>query len=336
MLVILVGSTLDVAKNTRAHFEKRGYSIISKYTYRPSANTFSHLSAPELHTEEEVDKCDFVYAIHNGKTGFYKAQIMEAVRGKCNALITMSPDNLTFIREIIASFGEYVIPVFLYIDAQSLEDITRSYITNEAQVQQRLETGRMLRRLYAENTTLFKKTVIFSSGKELNYDALYSQYDLIIREAEETQKKLNDREYVDLPYKGNQDYVFVSYSHKDKDIVLPYLSALRLDGYRIWYDEGIYKGANWNVFLGERLEKCSNFLLFCSANAVASERVEDEVNGAKMCKLHPVPVRLDDARFPTGFEMFLGKYQSIFALEGDCVAQIKSALKPSTRILIAE
>ena len=283
-------------------------------------------------TESDVDQCDFVYAIHNGKTGFYKAQIMDAVRGRSNALITMSPDNQDFIYEIVASFGEYVIPVFLYIDENSLETLTRFYIKEEEKVQMRLETGRILRKLYLENMQLFHKTVLFSTNGDLDFDALYAQYDFIIDQAEKTQKRLNERLYVELPYTGNQDYVFVSYSHKDEQTVLPYLSALQREGYRIWYDEGIHKGGNWSVLLGERLQGCTDFLLFSSQNSSVSKRVEDEINGAKMCDhIHPITVRLDDARFPFGYEMFLGKYQNIFVNEGGDIAQIKSALNPSTK-----
>ncbi|MBE6916712.1 MAG: toll/interleukin-1 receptor domain-containing protein [Ruminococcaceae bacterium] len=337
MLVILVGTTLTVAKNSREHFKKRGYSVIEKYTFRPDESVFSPISPPTMHAEEEVKACDFVYAIHGGRTGFYKAQIMDAVRGRCNALITMSPDNFDFVREIIASFGEYVIPVFLYIDEKSLETLTRTYIKEEDNVQMRLATGRTLRQLYLENISLFEKTVLFSTNDDFDMDALYAQYDMIIDKADAIQKKLNERLYVELPYTGNQDYIFVSYSHKDERQVLPYLSALQREGYRIWYDEGINKGANWSVMLGERLQGCTDFLLFSSENSAASERVEDEVNGAKMCgNIHPITVRLDDAKFPFGYEMFLSKYQNIFVRDGGGIEQIKSALRPSTRMLREE
>lgn len=337
MLIVLVGTTLTVAKNSYDYFEKRGYSIIPKYTFRPDANAFSSINPPTMHTEEEVDRCDFVYTIHGGKTGFYKSQIMDAVRGRSNALITMSPDNFDFLREIIASFGEYVIPIFLYIDEKSLETLTRTHIQDEQRVQMRLATGRALRQLYLENMLLFEKTVIFSTNDDFDMQALYAQYDTIIGKADALQKKLNERLYIKLPYTGNEDYIFVSYSHKDDREVLPYLSALQREGYRIWYDEGINKGANWNVMLGERLQGCTDFLLFSSKNSVASERVEDEINGAKMCgNIHPITIRLDDAQFPFGYEMFLSKYQNIFVHEGSCIEQIKDALSPSTRLLPSE
>ena len=321
-----------MGKSSREYFEKKGYSVITKYNYRPDKAISSYSGAYNLCDEETVDDCDFVYSIHDGKTGFYKAHIMDAVRGRCNALITMSPDNMDFIREIKDTFGEYVVSVYMYIDKSSLEEITRSTVATEYEVEKRVEKGAELRRMYLDNMSLFDKTVIFSTDNEFGLEALYEQYDIIINQAEKTQKRLNDQMYVELPYTGNQDYVFVSYSHKDEQRVLPYLSALQREGFRIWYDEGINKSANWNVMLGERLQGCTNFLLFSSANSVASKRVEDEVNGAKMCdNIHPITVRLDDAKFPFGYEMYICKYQIIFAGDGNCVAEITSALNPSTK-----
>ncbi len=210
--------------------------------------------------------------------------------------------------------------------------MTRKVIENETGVKMRLEKGKSLRKIYTENMSLFDEKVIYSTDDEFGFDALYSQYDRIIEEAKELEKILNERLYVGLPYKGNKEYIFVSYSHKDEKTVLPYLSALQKEGYRIWYDEGINKGSNWNVFLGERLRGCTDFLLFSSQNSVASDRVEDEINGAKMCRnIKPITVRLDESVFPFGYEMYLNKYQNIFANGANAVSEIKNALNPSTK-----
>ncbi len=114
MLVILVGATLDAGKNSRSYFEGKGYSIIKKYTYRPEDSVVGHCGDGFIeYPLEDVERCDFKYTIHGGMTGFYKAQIIDAVRGRSNALITASPDNLDFIRQVKDSFGEYVITIYL-------------------------------------------------------------------------------------------------------------------------------------------------------------------------------------------------------------------------------
>ena len=333
MLIILVGGTLQVGKSSREYFKEKGYSVIQKYNYYPENHDHFHYDAITNYPEEMVMQCDFTYTIHGSKTGFNKAQILDAVRGRCNALITMSPSNLDFVREIKDTFGEYVLVVYLYIDKASLETVTRQYVTVESEVQMRLQTGVELRKTYLANMNLFDKTVIYSAQGEFDLEALYDQYDLIIQEAEEIQKKANRDCYVDLPYKGNLPYVFVSYSHRDARRVLPYLSGLQRAGYRVWYDEGIRKGANWMVMLGERLKACTNFLLFSSEHSVSSKHVIGEINGALQCDTFvPIIVRLDERRFDFGIEMYLSQYQHIEETNGHVLEEIKSALDPTTKV----
>lgn len=332
MLVILVGGTLEVARNSRAYFENKGYEVIQKYNYLPPDSLSAHYDSFTNLEEETVMQCDFVYDIHGGKTGFYKAQILDAVRGRSNALMTMSPDSLDFVREIQDSFGEYVLTIYLYIDHTSLEAMTRKYIKKEEDIVRRLNKGAALRQMYLENMGLFNRVVLYAEGSNLDFESLYAQYDRIIDDAETLQKRLNDKLYVDLPYTGTQDYIFVSYSHKDSKQVLPYLSALQREGYRVWYDEGIHKGANWTIMLGERLAGCTDFVLFSSANSAASQRVGDEINGAIMCPhIHPITVKLDESSFPFGYEMYLSKYQKIDITKGEGIEQIKKAMAPSTK-----
>ncbi len=49
------------------------------------------------------------------------------------------------------------------------------------------------------------------------------------------------------PYQGAEDYIFVSYAHKDSARVFEVISALHRRFYRVWYDQGIEIGADWPV-----------------------------------------------------------------------------------------
>ena len=42
-----------------------------------------------------------------------------------------------------------------------------------------------------------------------------------------------------IAYEGNENYIFVSYAHKDSDRVIPIIEELDAAGFRIWYDSGI-------------------------------------------------------------------------------------------------
>ena len=50
-------------------------------------------------------------------------------------------------------------------------------------------------------------------------------------------------------YKGDSQYVFVSYSHGDSSSVYPELVWLKESGFNIWYDEGIEAGTEWTEAL---------------------------------------------------------------------------------------
>ena len=65
-------------------------------------------------------------------------------------------------------------------------------------------------------------------------------------------------------------YIFISYSHKDRDAVLPILKTLYESGWRIWYDEGLTIGDEYDSTLEEHVRSCASFLLFVTKNSVKS------------------------------------------------------------------
>lgn len=326
MLVVLIGGTLKVAKDSRKYFQDNGFQVIQKYNYWPKDTITEHYDKFETCTEEEINLCEFQYPVHNGITGFRKEQIIDAARGRSNALMTGSPDNLDFFRQLKAAFNKNIRLIYLYIDKTSLENMTRKFIESEEDIQRRLKKGGELRKMYISEKALFDRIVVYEEDGELGMEALHVQYDSIIEEA----RRNND--IVELPYTGSDGYIFVSYSHADEGVVISILSELQKEGYRIWYDEGIYGGANWRVMLGERLEGCTDFLLFSSKNSTQSKNVRAEVGMAlDLPESHPIVIRLDDATFPSGYEMYLKEYQNVFADKDNVMDKLKKALSSETK-----
>ena len=56
-----------------------------------------------------------------------------------------------------------------------------------------------------------------------------------------------------VPYQGAEDYIFVSYAHKDSPQVFDLIHSLHRKKYRIWYDQGIEIGADWPQVVAEKL-----------------------------------------------------------------------------------
>ena len=69
-------------------------------------------------------------------------------------------------------------------------------------------------------------------------------------------------------YGGNEKYVFISYSHRDSDTVIPAINEMQRNGYRIWFDKGIEAGTEWSNNIAAHLRDCAVFVAFISKNSV--------------------------------------------------------------------
>lgn len=79
--------------------------------------------------------------------------------------------------------------------------------------------------------------------------------------------------YIPRPesYEGNEPYIFISYAHRDSEIMYPILATLSEKGYRIWYDEGIEPGAEWTDDIANHIAGSAVILAFISPRSMDSE-----------------------------------------------------------------
>ena len=61
-------------------------------------------------------------------------------------------------------------------------------------------------------------------------------------------------------YNGDAPYIFISYSHRDTEVVWPILLQMQKDGYRFWYDDGIEGGTSWDDIIGEHVLEGDYFI----------------------------------------------------------------------------
>lgn len=114
------------------------------------------------------------------------------------------------------------------------------------------------------------------------------------------------------PYEGHEPYIFVSYSHQNKEQVYRVIEALQNAGFRVWFDEGIRPGDEWNTVIAEHIEKCSAVVPFISRDFVASTFCTREVTFASIdCQKPFISVILDETEIPSGLRMNLSIYQMI-------------------------
>ena len=114
-------------------------------------------------------------------------------------------------------------------------------------------------------------------------------------------------------YQGNDNYVFVSYAHKDKYRVLPAIEAMQKAGYNVWYDEGIEAGTEWPAYIADRLKGASLVFAFVSKNSVQSENCAEEIYYARANKKKMLIIYLEEVTLPSGLEMRISLMQALFA-----------------------
>ena len=114
-----------------------------------------------------------------------------------------------------------------------------------------------------------------------------------------------------IPYIGEKPYIFVSYAHKDSEVVMRAIALLQQSGFRVWYDEGIDPGSEWPDTIEKYLERSSYFIGFISANSLASQNCTCELYTAYNEHKRILVVYLEDVQLEGGLKMQLSLRQAI-------------------------
>ncbi len=81
-------------------------------------------------------------------------------------------------------------------------------------------------------------------------------------------------------YEGDDNYVFISYSHENRDLVYKDLNILQSKGLRFWYDEGLVAGNYWDEVVKNKISdpRCRRVIFYVSEEFFLSESLETEVD----------------------------------------------------------
>lgn len=76
-----------------------------------------------------------------------------------------------------------------------------------------------------------------------------------------------------------QNYIFISYSHKDYKEVYSDLAHLYCQGVRFWYDKGLEAGEDWECEVKEHIHSpyCCGVIFYLSTNMFLSESIFKEI-----------------------------------------------------------
>ena len=114
-----------------------------------------------------------------------------------------------------------------------------------------------------------------------------------------------------VPYSGNAPYIFVSYSHKDHETVYPIIMRMQLEGYRVWYDEGIDPGTIYAQNITDHIDNCQYFIAFATGNFYESDFCQNEIDYARSLKKNLLIIYLNEDTVPGPFRLLYGRIQAI-------------------------
>jgi hypothetical protein len=112
-------------------------------------------------------------------------------------------------------------------------------------------------------------------------------------------------------YNGSDPYIFISYAHRDSNLVFPEIKKMHERGVRIWFDGGIEPGNEWPEDIANALINSDCFVVFISPFSVESINVRNEINFAINKKKPFIAVHLKETTLPGGLELRMGDIQAI-------------------------
>ena len=113
-------------------------------------------------------------------------------------------------------------------------------------------------------------------------------------------------------YEGSEPYIFLSYAHKNTDMVMPIFKGLYREGFRIWYDAGTEPGTEWPEYIAEHLAGASCCICILTKEFLDSYNCRQEVNFALSKGIPVLSVYMEDVKLTAGMEMRLGLAQAMF------------------------
>ena len=107
--------------------------------------------------------------------------------------------------------------------------------------------------------------------------------------------------------------IFVSYSRKDENAVLPVVQELKSRGLSLWLDQEEVHGGPWRRRIAAGLESSRAMLFMVSRESLKSSRTLSEASMADDHGLPIIPVLLEDVKIAGEWNLILARFHHIFA-----------------------
>ncbi len=109
--------------------------------------------------------------------------------------------------------------------------------------------------------------------------------------------------------------IFISYAHKDIDIVQKYIDYLQSNYFNFWYDKNLSVSDRWRSVIGDQIKSSKFFIAFYSSNYRNSAFCEEEFNLALNEKKEIISVKIEENFRDENANTGLSNVQNLFAIE---------------------
>ncbi|MCY1144145.1 toll/interleukin-1 receptor domain-containing protein [Actinoplanes sp. Pm04-4] len=123
--------------------------------------------------------------------------------------------------------------------------------------------------------------------------------------------------YARVPNSAPSGFVFISYSHTDRDYAADLASYLASHGVESWMDHRLDYGARWPDVIKQQIDGCSAFVVIMTDEAEKSSWVRNEIEHARRRDKPILPLWLSG-------EVFFGLYDTHYA-------DVRGGRKPDRR-----
>ena len=112
-------------------------------------------------------------------------------------------------------------------------------------------------------------------------------------------------------YQGNKPYIFLNYSHRDKELAHYVVDYLQEYNFNVWFDEGIHTETPWKDVMIDKITNCSVMVFLATQNSLTSEWCKQELRFAKEEGKKFINVVFGSPHLPVWFIYDFHKYQRL-------------------------
>ena len=112
-------------------------------------------------------------------------------------------------------------------------------------------------------------------------------------------------------YEEDYPFVFVSYSHKNEEVILSLIQSLHEKGINIWYDHDIIAREVWDDKIAGQIQSCRIVVCFITEDYLRSDHCVDELKYALNKGKAVLTLCVKGISFPSGLDMRLSSRQIV-------------------------